>query len=297
MFETNRDTGGDNHNSRIKSSLEALFPEREDFVTTPHLRGIEVGLKLWSPNLGLARRAAELHREGWIDLIELYVVPETFDPTIGVWRNLNVPFMLHCPHSAHGFNLAKAELFEPNTQKFREVQRFADALQVGVIVMHGGNRGDIEETIRQLKHLNDRRIYLENKPRLSLTGGICIGSSPKEVAQIMSSAKLMGFVLDFGHAICAANSAGVDPFSYIEKFMDSKPGVFHIGDGDRTSEKDNHFNLGQGNFDIDRLVSFVPPDSSVTVETPTDLKLGLADFVENVRYLRQALEQQGNSHE
>ena len=260
-------------------------------MTLPCLRNIRVGLKLWSRNLDLAQRAAELYREGWIGLIELYVVPQTFDDTIGVWRDLRVPFMLHCPHAAHGFNLAKAELLEPNTQKFREVQRFADALQVGVIVMHGGNRGDIEETIRQLKHLNDRRVCIENKPRLSLTGGTCIGHSPEEIAHIMGSANLMGFVLDFGHAICAANSAGVDAFGYIEKFMESKPSTFHIGDGDRTSEKDNHFNLGQGNFDIVRLVSFVPPHSTVTIETPTDTALGLADFVENVRYLRKALEQ------
>lgn len=266
-------------------------------MTSPHLRNIRVGLKLWSPNVDLAQRAAELFREGWIDLIELYVVPQTFDDTIGVWRALEVAFMLHCPHSAHKFNLAKAELSEANAEKFREVRMFADALQVSVIVMHGGNRGDIQETIRQLRHLNDRRIHLENKPKMSLTGGICIGHSPDEVAEIIGSANLTGFILDFGHAICAANSAGVDPFGYIEKFMDSKPKTFHIGDGDRTSEKDNHFNLGQGDFDIARLVSFLPSDSCVTIETPTDPKLGLADFVENVRFLRNVLEQQATSLE
>ena len=219
---------------------------------------MKIGLKLWSPNEGLAKRAADLCRDGSIDFIELYVVPETFEATIGTWRDLQVPFMLHCPHSAHGFNLARPERFESNRQKFSEVQRFATVLQVGVIVMHGGNRGDIEETIRQLRQLDDRRIHIENKPRVSLTGGICVGHSPEEIAQIMEGANVSGFVLDFGHAICAANSAGVGAFDYIQRFMASRPRTFHIGDGDRTSEKDNHFNLGEGDFDIARLLSCLP---------------------------------------
>jgi deoxyribonuclease IV len=250
-----------------------------------------IGLKLWSRNVDLARRADELFLEGWIGLVELYVVPGTFDATIDVWRSLRVPFMLHCPHAAHGFNLAKPELADANAEKFREVQQFADALTAGVIVMHGGNRGSIDETIRQLKGLDDGRICLENKPKMSLTGGVCIGHSPEEVAGIIESAGLTGFVLDFGHAICAANSAGVPAFDYIDRFMACRPIAFHIGDGDRTSEKDNHFNFGQGTFDIARLVSFVPPGGTLTIETPTDLTLGLADFVENVRYLRGVLEQ------
>jgi len=258
---------------------------------------ISIGLKLWSPNIALASHAARLHDEGWIDLIELYVVPDTFDATVGVWRGLGVPLMLHCPHSAHKFNLAKPELFESNVRKFSEVQRFADELGATVIVTHGGNRGEVAETIRQLRHLNDQRIYLENKPKVSLSGGLCIGHSPEEVAQIIGTAGLTGFVLDFGHATCAANSAGVDAFGYIERFLESAPRVFHIGDGDRLSEKDNHFNLGQGTFDLARLTSYVPPQSTLTIETPTDLNLELADFVENVRYLRALLTQRNGAVE
>ena len=76
--------------------------------------------------------------------------------------------------------------------------------------------------------------------------------------------------------------------------MGLHPAIFHIGDGDRASEKDTHFNLGEGSFDIPRLLSFVPPGASVTIETPTDLTLGLRDFVENVSRLRQALEESVN---
>lgn len=253
-------------------------------------RRIRVGLKLWSPNVALAAKAAELHASGWIDLIELYVVPGTFDETIAAWRDLGVPFMLHCPHSKHKFNLAKVELEEANAEKYREVRQFAEALSANVIVMHGGNRGEVSETIRQLIQLDDPRIHLENKPKVSLSGGLCIGYSPEQVAQIVSEARLPGIVLDFGHATCAANSVGVDPFTMIDGFLELGPRIFHIGDGDRLSEKDNHFNFGEGSFDIARMLSLVPADSTLTLETPTDLDRGLLDFVENVSYLRAMLD-------
>ena len=258
-------------------------------------RNIQIGLKLWSPNLDLVGRAAALYDEGWIDLVELYVVPGSFDSTIAAWKGSHIPFMLHCPHAAHKFNLAKPELLESNVEKFREVQRFGDALYAEVIVVHGGNRGDIGESIRQLRSLSDHRIHLENKPKISLTGGICIGHSPEEVAEIIAAAGLAGFVLDFGHATCAANSAGVSPFDYIERFMHAGPRVFHIGDGDQASKKDQHLHLGHGNCDIARLLTYVPEGSVLTIETPTDLQLALTDFVEDVRYLRTCFERASKS--
>lgn len=261
-------------------------------MITAHYRGLNIGLKLWSTNTHLANRADQLFQEGWIDYLELYVVPQTIHSTLRFWRSLEVPFMLHCPHAAHGFNLAQAELFALNAKKFIEVQYFADELRADVIVTHGGNGGTVKETIRQLKHLDDRRIFLENKPRQSLIDSICIGHSPEEVSKIVVSANLAGFILDFGHAIYAANSSEVDTGDYIDEFLKMKPTIFHIGDGDRTSERDIHLNLGEGTFEIDRLVSLVPPRSYVAIETPTDMKLNLVDFVENVRYLRRILEQQ-----
>ena len=249
---------------------------------------MRIGLKLWSPNVDLAARADELYHDGTIGLVELYVVPGTFADTADAWRNLGVPFMVHCPHAAHGFNLANAVLADANARTFQEVQRFADVLRAGTIVMHGGNQGPLDEAVRQLVRLADSRVWIENKPKFGMNGALCVGHSPDEVAAIMSGAGLTGFVLDFGHAICAANSAGAPPYDYIERFLALNPGAFHIGDGDLASETDKHVNFGHGTFDIGRLISLVPADSLVTIETPTDLTLGLADFVENVRYLRAA---------
>ncbi len=252
--------------------------------------GVRIGLKLWSINVDLAAKAEALYVRGTIDLVELYVEPGTLAATIGQWDALSVPFMMHCPHAAHGFNLAKSELRSANAEKFAEVERFADRLSASVIVTHGGNRGPLEEALSQAAAINSPRLYIENKPMVSLTGGLCLGHSPDQIQQFLTVGGARGFVLDFGHATCAANSCGVDPFNHLLGFAALNPEVFHIGDGYRTSEKDNHLNFGAGDFDLPRLVSLVPDHATLTIETPTDLSLGLEDFRGNAEVLRALLD-------
>lgn len=69
----------------------------------------KIGLKLWSRNTDYYYdEAIRLYNDGVYDYIELYVVPNTTD-TIEKWKKLDIPFIVHCPHFAHGFNLAKIE--------------------------------------------------------------------------------------------------------------------------------------------------------------------------------------------
>ena len=72
-------------------------------------------------------------------------------------------------------------------------------------------------------------------------------------------------------------------------FAALQPQVFHIGDGYRTSEKDHHLNFGDGDFDLARLVAMVPDHATLTIETPTDLSLGLEDFRRNAEVLSALL--------
>ena len=69
----------------------------------------KIGLKLWSINTDYYYdEAIRLYNDGVYDYIELYVVPNMTD-TIEKWKKLDIPFIFHCPHFAHGFNLAKIE--------------------------------------------------------------------------------------------------------------------------------------------------------------------------------------------
>ena len=71
---------------------------------------MNIGLKVWSTNLdNYAKEALRLYENGYCSYVELYAVPGTFEKTSANWTSLNIPFTLHCPHFAHGFNLGKSE--------------------------------------------------------------------------------------------------------------------------------------------------------------------------------------------
>jgi len=72
------------------------------------------------------------------------------------------------------------------------------------------------------------------------------------------------------------------------------PKVFHLSDGDISSEKDVHFNLGNGNLNLSEFISVIPEGGFVTIETPRDSSRGLEDFVNDVHYLRNIFSQKGD---
>lgn len=85
---------------------------------------------------------------------------------------------------------------------------------------HGGIGDDIGEVARQLSALNEPRALLENKLLRPLPGGRfegkCRGARREEVAFVLETAGC-GFCLDIGHVLCAVNSLGEEPYSYVER--------------------------------------------------------------------------------
>lgn len=252
---------------------------------------IKLGLKIWSPDTDSIEEAFKLYREKMYDYVELYVVPGSFDTTIDYWKRLHIPYIIHCAHSFHGFNLAHNVNRQKNKEIFEEVKNFADVLSAAIIIVHGGNDGPIEETIFQLNGLQDIRLAIENKPYWALNSKKCIGYSPEEILRIKKTVNPLKFVLDFGHAIYASNSLRVNASTFIESFLKLSPDVFHLGDGDIRAEKDCHKNFNRGTFDIGELMSFVPDGSYLTIETPREEENGLNDFVADMAFLWRMLSQ------
>ena len=198
------------------------------------MRRIEPGLKLWSTDMRHAAEAGELVQRGIFAYVELFAVPGSFQETIPNWRNLRIPFVIHAAHSMKGLNPAKRELRASNRILADEAKSFADALSADRIVFHPGVGGDVEESVFQLRGFSDSRILVENKPRVGLDGSICVGWSPGEMRELLLGTGY-GFCLDFGHAHCAAVSAGEDPVRFIRELADLKPALFHMTDGKATS--------------------------------------------------------------
>ena len=251
-------------------------------------------LKLWSINENYIEEAAKLYKQGLYQYIELYVVPDSLN-MLEKWKTLEIPFIIHSTHFAHGFNLAKIEKESRNLEIYKEVKTFADELNAKYIIFHGGIGGNINETARQLKSFNEPRALIENKPRVVYpkleNGEYCKGYNIDEIKHVMNITGC-GFCLDFGHALCSANSQKKEVYSYIEEFLKLKPNMFHLSDiKDTTSEYDSHSHLGKGEFNIKRISEMLFVDDMITVETIKESKTNLDDFVEDIKFINKVREE------
>lgn len=248
------------------------------------------GLKLWSTNANYIGEASRLYEKGIYQYIELYSVPGSYAEYIGIWKGLKIPFVIHAAHFRGGMNLAKPEAESKNRILIKEAQQFADSLQSDKIIVHPGIDGEINETARQLKLVNDKRILVENKPYHALDDElICNGTSPEEIKLVMETAGV-GFCLDIGHAICSANAHRQEQYGFIDKFLKLHPSLYHFTDGDVKAIYDDHRHINQGNYDIKALLARIPANAQLTIETLKASPNSLADFEEDVLALKQYYE-------
>lgn len=248
----------------------------------------KIGLKLWNINVDFyPKEAQKLFYDEIFDYIELYIVPNNLDK-IKVWKKLNIPIDIHAPHYAHKLNLSKKESYDLNYKKYLEAKRYADELDSQIIVFHGGAGGSYKETAEQLSKFCDNRIIIENKPYDTLdfvNENYYVGASFEEITYIMENAKC-GFCLDVGHAICAANSFGINPYEYIERFCTLNPLRIHLSDININTKKDMHLNYGCGNINFKTLFNILP-NCPITIETNKKTKFGLEDFRQDAIFLKK----------
>jgi sugar phosphate isomerase/epimerase len=243
------------------------------------------GLKLGSRDTGYADDILSLHDAGYFQYIELFAVPGSYDDTMEHWKRFRVPFVVHAPHSHAGMNPSLPENREGNKAKIREAFRFADALKAERVIFHPGVDGDLAETIIQLAPFADERCLIENKPAKGLNGERCLGSTPAEIARVARELGI-GHCLDFGHAICAANSLGREPLEFIGEFIALAPVMYHLTDGDFSGERDMHLHYGEGDFPLRELLGMIPADATVTNEAKHDSGTSLEDFKRDILYAR-----------
>lgn len=241
----------------------------------------KVGLKLWSINTDCYyKEAKKIYDQSFFDYIELYVVPDTLE-TISKWKKLNIPFIIHAPHSLHGFNLALAEKEQFNLKLADEAKKFADILGAEYIIFHGGCDGSIEEVIRQINLLKESRGLIENKPFFPISNALglkeCRGASTEEIELILNNTDFH-FCLDIAHAVCFANAFGFNPYEYIAQFEKLQPKMYHISDGDIHGKQDCHLNFQNGTFDFLKIFSLVRLDTLISIETFKKSKENLDDF-------------------
>ena len=250
-----------------------------------------IGLKLWSTNTDVyLQEAQQLYRRGIYDYLELYIVPDTLE-TLPLWKQLEIPYIIHNPHSAHGFNLADKQKKESNFRIYEQSKRFADALNAKYIIFHGGKDGAIEETVAQLVAFQEPRTLIENLPVYPLPNSsfkCCRGATFEELLLVKKETKC-GFCLDFGHAVCSANGQGKKPLAFLKELMTLEPRMYHLSDlKDVHSFYDSHSHLGTGTLDITALKrEILPSKAKISIETEKSLPQSLQDFEDDVAYFQK----------
>ncbi|MCR5189268.1 MAG: TIM barrel protein [Treponema sp.] len=249
---------------------------------------IQIGLKIGSKDIQYTDEILKFYDEGVFQYIELFTIPETYNDKISYWKQFDIPFGIHGPHSAAGCNLANVNNRKTNIKKVEDAIRFADDLNAKYIIFHSGTNGMPGEVVHQLKNLADERFLIENKPIRGIDGSTCVGSVYGDLKLIIEGiGKGVGFCLDFGHAICAANTLKRNPLKFIEELKSLNPRVYHLTDGDYNSELDSHLHYGEGSFPLKDLLKYVPENGMITNEAKRDDKSSLAEIEKDNLSLRR----------
>lgn len=255
------------------------------------------GLKLWSKdfikNKDFAKDAEKALKDGLFDYLELFALPSTFEDTKEAVKAgfLGQKVVIHAPHNLQKLNISDAEEFENNRVRLRDSQLFADLLGADIIILHPGmQQGEafLAESIRQFKAFNDARLTVENLPAYcSQTKLELHGVRPQEIKQLMDETGAK-FCLDFSHAICGANSCGVDIYEVLNAFKALHPAMYHLCDGDVASTNDSHLHYGEGNYDLKRLIAeFTTENALITMETGHGIPVDVKPWLDDVAYVRR----------
>jgi len=254
----------------------------------------KTGLKLHSTNIELIPDAIKLYREDFFNYIELFIVPGSYEETIDAWKDINIPYIIHAPHSYSGLNLSIKECETKNRALIEETDCFQETLKPARVIFHPGIEGSVNETIRQLHIFKKdypklfKSVVIENKPKTGLNGEVCVGASPKEIEQIIKETSL-GFCLDFGHAIFYSAWADKICEQVIDRFQKLNPDMYHLSDGYIESKTDMHLNFGVGDFELGTILQKIPMDSHVTIETNRSITTNLKEFSRDILYLGKFL--------
>ena len=244
------------------------------------MKKIKYGLKLWSTNSNLLEKAKELVERYIFQYIELTPIPNT---EITPFLEYNLPYIIHITTERHGLNIANKEKEEFNLKTINSCIEWADKLNAKYLVLHPGF-GSANDTMKFLNSINDKRILIENMPKVGINDEKMIGYTPGQIKSLMDDK--FGLCLDLNHAIKAAVSLRRPYKDFIGEFLKLNPKMFHISDGKLNNEKDEHLNVGEGDYDFEFLMRCVKENELkyMTLETP---RIDLNSFEEDLKNLER----------
>lgn len=244
---------------------------------------VKFGLKLWSSNGDVLNNASELIAPGLFHYIELTPVPGT---EMAPFKELAIPYIVHATTERWGFNIGDPSIKKNNLAMLNNSQKWADALNSPFLIMHPGF-GSPSEAIYFMEELEDTRILIENMPFKGLNGEVMNGSSPED---FQSYPEKLGLCLDINHAVKSAGGHSVPVDEHLKAYAAFRPPVCHIADGHASTAHDEHLHIGDGDYDLRRLLKYLADDVYLTLETP---RTSFEDDVQNLVAVKAALKEAG----
>ncbi len=120
--------------------------------------------------------------------------------------------------------------------------------------------------------------------------GVMHGTTPEQIKYVTDYAGC-GFCFDFSHAVCAANSLGLDIEKQLSGFYKLNPTVYHLCDGDINGTEDRHMHYGEGSFPLKAfLQKYVAADAMITMETGMGMPKDASAWIKDFDYLHQLQE-------
>ncbi len=254
------------------------------------------GIKIWSTNKDWFGLVVELIKQGKVDFVEVYLVPDSFTlADFNIFLENKIPVVIHAPHTTHDFdvfNLTKENLDIWHNQ----IIKTADYLKSQFIIVHPGV-GDSKEIFKQeSQKIKDPRVLIESMIKIGFVGVkdggvICFGYSQEELEFIY---KECGFDICFDvcHSLASAVWQKINPYDFINDCIDSlKPRYFHLSGGNVEDETDKHLDLWEGTFDYKfikekLLLVSQQEDLFLSFEVPK-MGNGLENDLKNIEYFRR----------
>lgn len=243
---------------------------------------MKYGVKLWSTNNNLYKDVISLINQEF-DYLELLYVPFQ-EKDVQLLIDAKVPMIIHTPTLTQGICFSYNDIGK-NYRFFEMTQEFANKLNAEYIIMHP-DFGKKKNFTNFLRKIDDQRVLIENMPKYGTENELAIGYSISEIKEFLEIGNF-GFCLDFEKAIKSALAQNISYKGFIKELMKLNPNMFHISDGKTNNFRDEHLNLGEGNFDLKFLKNCIDKSENklVTIETPK--KNGLNQDILNLKYFKK----------
>ncbi len=240
---------------------------------------MKVGIKVYS----IPENLTMISRCSFADFIEIYIKGSVSNEFINEVKKLNQNFVVHVSHIEDGVNIASPSRHKETLMAIEQAVNVADRLNAETIIIHPGEQEAKEDSLEHAKSILkdiDKRVVLENVPFFSFGKYKSFGYSPETLARLTNN-----ICLDIGHAHAAAASLKIEPYMMLNKFV-QKFNVkhWHVSDGFKHKEIDDHLPLGHGDYDIKNFIKLVKNSKhrNVTLETPQEY------FEQSYFYLKDA---------